>query len=279
MAMKTSEKIGVRRQTVTPSMAQSWLDATSIRNRNLNTQAVNRIASDILAGRFDSDVVNPIRFNSRGELTDGQHRLSALVKSDRPVDLWVEVTDSVHIDEARPRSVADVLTMRGDAMAKNLQTLATSILRVESVRSSDSQWTSSTARLLFSRSALIEFIESTPSVREFATEALRIYQIQPRFGRAFGPASCGTIMYYAQRDIGSAEPAMMMMTSLASGIDRGKGDPVFAVRRYLQSLSTWERVQIEVPAMFHTLRCLLSGRKVDIYRTNMLGDVSKLIGN
>lgn len=276
MLDRPNRQVGVTKQRVTPELAALWLESTTVKNRKLSVDTVNRIAEDIRAGRFDSDVVNPIRFNTSNELTDGQHRLSAIVAAGIPVVLWCEVTDSIHIDEARSRRVCDVLTMRGDSLGRHLQSLATFVMRISCLRASGSDYTSTAYRMQFSRSSLIEFIDSTPLLHVVVSDALRVYQMQPRFGRAFGPAAVGTIIYYVESDIGDRQRGIEIMSSLASGQDGGKGDPIFSARRYLQSMSPSDRNIVEVPVLFFMMRSVLAGRRVDVIRSNMIGDVSKL---
>lgn len=102
-----------QRITVNPSEAAAFL-TSSERNRPLKTKRIAAIADDITANRW-SESPQPIVFNKDGKLIDGQHRMAAIVKADKPVSLWAcyGVEDDVVIDRGVPRSTGDALFMRG----------------------------------------------------------------------------------------------------------------------------------------------------------------------
>lgn len=64
---------------VTPELASYWLK-NQVVNRRINETYVSRLVEDMKDGRwvFPGD---PLKFNSDGKLIDGQHRLSAVIKS------------------------------------------------------------------------------------------------------------------------------------------------------------------------------------------------------
>lgn len=101
---------------ITPTMAMDWLD-TMITNRRLSQPLIDAIARDIKHGKWRVNG-DPIRFDLKGRLIDGQHRLWAIVEANKPVQSYV-VTD-IHpsamatIDTGKRRSFANHLEITGN---------------------------------------------------------------------------------------------------------------------------------------------------------------------
>lgn len=70
----------VRLLSVSPKLAQTWLDSVNTRNRSINPRRVDEHARAMAAGTWviSNDA---IAFDNEGQLINGQHRLSAIVKS------------------------------------------------------------------------------------------------------------------------------------------------------------------------------------------------------
>jgi hypothetical protein len=102
---------------VTPLMASKMLQRNS-RNRNISYRLVDSYASDMKAGRWHL-THQGIAIYEDGEIADGQHRLSAIVKSGCAIDVMLTTgvtrTASLGIDTNRPRSPADVIRIGGVA--------------------------------------------------------------------------------------------------------------------------------------------------------------------
>lgn len=100
---------------VTPKLATEWL-AKNENNRPLSATAVARFARDMDDGQWQMNG-QPIVFNG-DSLIDGQHRLSAVVKHGKPVDMLVvsgvDTSAFRTIDSGRPRSFSNVLAVRGE---------------------------------------------------------------------------------------------------------------------------------------------------------------------
>ena len=98
-------------KTITPEWAQFVLDNSNTDNRKLRLQWVNTLADIITRGEWQV-THQGIAFDENGILLDGQHRLSAIVKSGKPVLL--HVTTGLHpeafkaIDAHAKRSMGDL---------------------------------------------------------------------------------------------------------------------------------------------------------------------------
>lgn len=104
--------------TVTPKIAKDWLEENNNRNRNILDHVVDKYARDMLAEPsrwvYTGD---PIQFDANGDLLNGQHRLSAVVKSNTAQKfLIVEGLDTEAqdaMDSNAPRRTGQQLQMYG----------------------------------------------------------------------------------------------------------------------------------------------------------------------
>jgi hypothetical protein len=115
---------------VTPEMAAYWLTFNSPTNRDISPVYVKRLASAILRGQFE--IGDSIKFESKGMLIDGQHRLSAIVLATIPTYLLVTrgydpVSMSV-LDIGMKRSVSNIATLAGTPLSNKQIAVTRTIL-------------------------------------------------------------------------------------------------------------------------------------------------------
>jgi hypothetical protein len=109
------EKMKIQKIIVNSELAQSYL-AINTTNRPLNSRVVDQLASEMRAGfwRTNGDA---IRISKSNVLLDGQHRLSAIVKSGVPLEMVVvtDLDDDVFhtIDTGDMRDACDVMSISG----------------------------------------------------------------------------------------------------------------------------------------------------------------------
>jgi hypothetical protein len=100
---------------VTPEMAREWLE-NNLKNRPLRGDKVKAHARDMRNEQWRM-VGDPIRIDTKGNLADGQHRLSAVVESGVTVPFWVlsgiDPDDKIVIDSGTMRRAGDQLVMDG----------------------------------------------------------------------------------------------------------------------------------------------------------------------
>lgn len=98
---------------VTPDMARDLLSKNHY-NRPINVVKVAKIVNDIKTGRFEI-THQPIGIDEDGILVDGQHRLTAIVESGIPVDMFVayNAPRSTKIDIGLARDTRTALYMAG----------------------------------------------------------------------------------------------------------------------------------------------------------------------
>ncbi len=126
--------MGYRIVKITPAMAEVYLE-TNTNNRAVREYHVEYLTQVMLADEWRL-IGEPIRFSGKLDkknlpgdktvLLDGQHRLIAFIESERKT-LEIEIIDELpansfqYMDQGRPRSAADVLTIEG---YKNTNVLA-----------------------------------------------------------------------------------------------------------------------------------------------------------
>lgn len=163
-----SKKVFSAIERVTPEMAVAFL-ANNPSNRAISACSVEFLAEQMKAGRW-SEHVAPIVFNDRGELIDGQTRLSALVRYGKPLRMEIKrnVPDDVRplIDTGKKRVAADWLQMLG---YENTTTVAGAARIVLSHRrgATENYW-----RQRMSTVDIAECVAQNPGIVEYAHKSV-----------------------------------------------------------------------------------------------------------
>lgn len=112
---------------VTPKMAEEWLKS-NIDNRPADERMVQKYAGEMSEGRWKV-TGDPIRFDMTGRVIDGQHRLMAIILSQKPQMMLVVrglPPDSFKvIDTGKVRNVQTILAMAGHKNTVWLKSVAT----------------------------------------------------------------------------------------------------------------------------------------------------------
>lgn len=117
-------------EVVTPAMAEEFLSRPAM-NRNIKAEDVNRYVEIIKRDGWKTNGEG-ISIGTDGSLLDGQHRLSAIVKSNTPVAMTIswncDTTAMATIDTGRQRSLADVQKIYGIGGAKNILSVVKQVM-------------------------------------------------------------------------------------------------------------------------------------------------------
>ncbi len=266
---------------ITPAIAKSFLERNIDNNRTIRPGAIEKIAADIVNGRWDHRICNPIRFDREGRLIDGQHRLLAVIRAGIAVMMWVErEVESLHIDEAQRRTVADTLTMTGLAVDANpwvIQSMIKSITAVNNARQRGARWTSgSLGQLQVSNEASIAMFKAVPTLSEDSREAIRLHRGQAKMARAVGPTTIGVLLHFARLDANRRDDAITFLLQVTEGINILEGDPAGAYRRWALNGARQARQPLELAACMHALRCQFEGKSLKVLKVAAIGDVSQL---
>lgn len=103
------------RELITPEIAERYLAANQ-GNRNIRNSLVNKIARDIKNDLF-VETHQGIAFDEDGTLIDGQHRLLAVIKAQKPIVIDVARnvprSSGVNIDTGASRGFSDIAFFDG----------------------------------------------------------------------------------------------------------------------------------------------------------------------
>lgn len=119
---------------VTPEWARQALER-NYKNRRLKEGWVKQIASDMKNGNYTEDP-DLICFDTEGHLSNGQHRLNAIILADVTIPMHVayDVPVDAVIDKGKARDTGDALYMRGliekDASRRDVLALAHRYLEI-----------------------------------------------------------------------------------------------------------------------------------------------------
>jgi hypothetical protein len=121
----------VSTETITPAMARKYLLTNTNNYRKVMQHVVNRYAKDMEDGLWEENG-NAIVFSRSGVLLDGQHRLSAIVKANTPINMVVvrDVDDKAStFDYQAKRSDCQILKSAGiGGYARSLQASSVAVL-------------------------------------------------------------------------------------------------------------------------------------------------------
>lgn len=113
-------------QEIDPEKAKDLLRTTKL-NRSLNQNWVTTLSRDMRSGHWQPTPQGLV-LDEQGNLLDGQHRLSAVVRADMPVTFWVTEGAPAdmfkHLDGGRSRSMSDRLKISGYSDASQLAAIA-----------------------------------------------------------------------------------------------------------------------------------------------------------
>lgn len=212
---------------VTPELAHEWLGYNT-HNRRLRARVVNAYAADIANGdwRWNGE---SIKFAVDGTLLDGQHRLAAVIEADRDVQMLVirglpnETQETM--DGGAKRKFSDVLNLRGEPQYTRLSAIIRLVHLWEAgIRRPGGNYAPTNAQLFHT-------LEKYPNLREMAVAADHV-------GRGCGlpPSIIGLCWWmFAQLD---TEDADFFFNRLGDGQSLAKGDPIYELRRTVESLKS-----------------------------------------
>lgn len=227
---------------ITPALAADWL-ALNAKNRNLRQHIVDAYARDMTAGEWHF-TGEPIKFEGRGDLIDGQHRLMAIMRCGKTVPMLVvrglraDVQD--FMDSGIKRSVADMLSLQGHTSATVLASTARFGVIVEAGGRKGMSGRPVT------KSEIAAYINATPDLTDAASAASSLARYLP-----FSPTALAYSWMLLSR-VDRTE-CSAFFDSLANNATKGKGDPrntllrrMNAAKRAAERLSADDQVQFIV---------------------------------
>ncbi len=159
---------------VTPRTAAEWLTLNR-RNRRARTLLVSKYAADMAAGQWRM-AGEPIKFDTSGNLLDGQHRLSAVMLSGATVTMLVvrglPPESQAVMDSGSARTAGDQLGMLG--YARNPQTLAAAARLV--LLWNRGYLFKSTKAQIVTNSDILAFVDANPDRTDAVEVGMRVHR-------------------------------------------------------------------------------------------------------
>lgn len=121
MNAKTSG-VKIAKEKITPMLAQQYLDTNLDHQRPVNQRHVNFLSSEMKHNWEDAG--DTIKFDTEGQLFDGQHRLRAIISSGRTMTLHVargcNPAAFAVTDTGKNRNLSDILCIQGEMYYSDL---------------------------------------------------------------------------------------------------------------------------------------------------------------
>lgn len=165
MSVPEPEKPSASIVYVTPEMAERWL-ARNIKNRDLKERNIARFARDMMNGRWQI-TGEAIKFDTLGNLLDGQNRLTAVIASGAVIPMFVvrglgSEAQQV-MDSGAPRSPKDALGLLDVSNAKDVAPVAAALMSWQSGFFKHCMWQSSAG---YTNSEIVDYATAHPEIGE-----------------------------------------------------------------------------------------------------------------
>lgn len=223
--------------TITPAIAEKWL-TQNLCNRRVRPNDVDRYGRDMAAGSWGLDGT-PIKFDTLGNLLDGQHRLMGCVKYKVSFDTFVAFNIDAKaqsvIDTGVKRTLSDILTWAQYTNAALLGSTATLCYRIEKGNGSPSS--------LIQRptsSEVLAYLQANPSIKTSLPLGQKIAN------KVGGPASTWSSFRFFTEKVDLAD-SDDFIASLVSGTGLVAGDPVLALRNWAANRANAPKTQTSLP--------------------------------
>lgn len=213
---------------VTPEMASEWLKRNVKNNRNLRRMKIEGYARDMASGNW-MVTGEAVKFDTEGNLVDGQNRLQAVVESDCSV--WMLVVRNVSadamvvLDSGAVRSPADALVISGISDRAEAKDVAAVARVYKSYREGILQHAMShPGRQTMTKVEITDMVLSIPNIDYAARFAKTVY----RYLRL--PVGSIGVAYLEFSAIESAD-CEEFFSRIINGQQNGAGDPFTTLNR------------------------------------------------
>jgi len=227
-----SKKFTAKVERIGPKKARQYLDMMP-RNRRQRGRVKDRYIKAMTKGQWKL-TGEAIKFNTRGELIDGQHRLEAIIASNKEVEILVcrnvPAEAFMELDTGATRSPGDLLTVAGydytNGVASAIRFI-TSIYKVEAGTVSPS----SLARERVDPETLLEYAEA---YSEALVESVRKTMSKQARTVCSPPAMFAALYYvFAEHNKKGADQFFDTLID-GLGYEQGRHDPIYQLRRMLE---------------------------------------------
>lgn len=219
-------------ENITPEVAELFL-STMEHNRKLSSQRVSYLAKQMKDGLWVFDG-SPIKFNVDGELVDGQHRLWAVIESQKTfkflVVRGVPREAMATMDTGKTRSFSDILVLE-DASLMNVPSVASAIniiYRWEIGMRGSAMRTGHATNVVPNGILLDYFRDNKERLIEVARDGSTLSK------KLRGITSSATSLCLWVLEAIDEGDSQYFFLRLADGIGLPEGSPILALRNYIQ---------------------------------------------
>jgi len=222
-------KVKFETRVITPDDAMKLLERNQL-NRKLSTHLVTKYSEAMRTNQWVFDAA-PIRIDDKGNLLDGQHRLWAVIESDRPQEFLVveglQGDTMAVMDTGKNRTFADILGMHHRDL--------TSVTNIAAATTAIHRWESGARGVALrpnrgnmgTNIVLLDFFEKN---REGIIEArLVARRIRDNVGGTEQPLAVLAWIFYSS----DADDATFFFDRLVDGVGLEAGSPILAFRQWI----------------------------------------------
>src|SRR5215471_320382 len=229
--------LGIAIETITPEMAQTWLDRGGAKRR-LAERRVARLVMAIEIGEWQL-TGDSIKLDRDGKVRDGQHRLTAIVRAKTPVQALVVrgVTEAAFdvIDTGKARNAADILAIHGHTSTTSKATCARGLIIIERTGRYINVGANQTT-VMPSNATILAYVEAHPEIIEAVSIGDRL-RLSGGFVGGSGLWAIAFCMFLRK----SPDQARVFCNKLIEGADLMRGSPILTLRnRYAGNVRNWQ---------------------------------------
>jgi hypothetical protein len=222
--VKLGMGITARIMDITPDLADKWLEKNPRVNRNMSQAEV-----DMLVRHSENNEImfngQPIIFDNRDRLSDGQHRLAACRKSGKPfmcLVIWgVDPKAFATIDAGRARSARDALKSEGVLNQTAIASACQILYRIEN----NLPVSHYGIQLKLSPMEILQICKTHKNLENYHAKAYDVGRLIHNMGIA---VACRWLF-----DRVNLKDAEDFYTKVAEGTNLSKGDPILLLRNEL----------------------------------------------
>ncbi len=239
-----------RVEKFTPDSARKILDANNTFNRPVNGTRVTVYAAEMSAGKWMM-TGESIKFADTGKLLDGQHRLLAIIKCGKSIELPVvrglDPETFKAIDTGKERSKIDVLALNGcdpetSRLVATAAHLAITYAADGTPKSSFGHNQIAAKQLQLTNEGVVAFVDKNPAI----VEAARFLMDNRKKGMLVSAGILTWVLYECRKvDVTEAE---LFILDIICGSMLQAQDPVAVLRDGLisaqKSVRQWPRITV-----------------------------------
>lgn len=170
---QTKNGVTMTLKTITPELAESYLQRMK-KNRKIQESQVDFYLKQMLSGQWQL-TGDSVKFSVDGDLFDGQHRLKAVIKYGKPVEMFVaeglEPDTFEVLDTGKARTAGDVLSIMGIEKHINIAAIARQVLLMKNGYAS--YWTKRNAP---TNTDILNYVMTTENLNEVLTYIHQVYR-------------------------------------------------------------------------------------------------------